>query len=392
MSVNKEGTGEGRGAVRGALPEVPKFGVLDRLVGRSDAIDRVRLLVRQVAPTKISVLISGESGTGKEVIARLIHDLSQRRDARFVPVNCGAIPEGLFESEMFGHERGSFTGAERARKGYFEQADKGTLFLDEVGEMPLEMQVKVLRALESGEYYRVGADKASHADVRVIAASNRDLEAEVERGRFREDLYYRLRVVEIHLPPLRERREDIPLLVDRFAELFSVESGIPRSRILPDAMEVLQNHEWKGNVRELRNFVETLLTLEYPGPIDAAAARRHLPHREGPPNLPVLAPIRGGETDRELILQLLLDLRRDVAELKNLFAQAVMMGRFPALPEQAHYTVDEGEEFHRPTLEEVEREQIRRALLENKGNRRKAAKELGIGERTLYRKIKEYNL
>lgn len=369
-----------------------RLGVLDRLVGLSDAIDKVRLLIRQVAPTKIAVLIGGESGTGKEIVAHLIHDLSPQRDAEFVPVNCGAIPEGLFESEMFGHERGSFTGAERQRKGYFERADGGTLFLDEIGEMPLEMQVKVLRALESGEYFRVGGTRTLHSNVRVIAASNRDLREEIDRGKFREDLYFRLRAIEIDMPPLRERPEDIPPLVNRFAEEFCRENNIPRPRILKDTMDALNGYEWRGNVRELKHFIGTLITLEHEGPIDAEAVRRHLPVSADPRNLPILAPYQRDQLDTALLLQQVLDLRHEVQEIKQMLAQVMVLGRYPpGLPERVSY-VDDGEPPPRPTLEEIEREQIQQALLENNGNRRKAARMLGIGERTLYRKIKEYDL
>lgn len=372
--------------------ETANLAVRDRLIGRSEVIGEVRTLIRRVAPTKISVLITGQSGTGKEVVARLIHDLSPRREAQFVPVNCGAIPEGLFESEMFGHERGSFTGADRQRKGFFEQADGGTLFLDEVGEMPLEMQVKVLRALETGEYFRVGGNKSVKTDVRVLAATNRDLRAEVERGRFREDLYFRLRAVEINIPPLRERPEDIPPLVEHFADDFFRDNNIERVRILPSAMDALEQAEWRGNVRELRNFIGTLLTLERDEPIDDRAIRRHLPQPTGT-HLPVLAPVQRGTLDNELILQQLIDIRRDIQQMKETFTELLLLGRRrEELPERVHYTTIDGEPPPRPTLEEVERDQIRQALIEQNGNRRKAADILGIGERTLYRKIKEYNL
>lgn len=366
--------------------------VLDRLSGVSDVMHEVRTLARKVAATKISVLITGESGTGKDVVARLIHDLSPRRDAPFVPVNCGAIPETLFESEMFGHERGSFTGAERQRKGYFEQADGGTLLLDEVGEMPLEMQVKVLRALETGTYYRVGGSKPVNTDVRLLAATNRDLHAAVDKGRFREDLYYRVRAVEITIPPLRERPEDIPPLVERFADEFFRENHIARQRILPGAMRLIRDQEWRGNVRELKHFIGTLLTLEHNGPVDEEAVRRHLPApRYSHRNLPVLAAPERESLDADLILQQLLDLRREVGQIRDILAELLMSGRFPGLPERVSYQpVDE--DAPRPTLEDIEREQIRLTLDEYNGNRRKAAKALGIGERTLYRKIKEYDL
>lgn len=369
--------------------------VRDRMIGVSDAISEVRAFARKVAPTRISVLITGESGTGKEVVARLIHDLSPRRDEAFVPVNCGAIPQGLFESEMFGHERGSFTGAEKQRKGYFEQADGGTIFLDEIGEMPLDMQVKVLRILETGEFNRVGGSKPIRTDLRVLAATNRNLVQEVERGNFREDLYFRLKAVEVHLPPLRERPEDIPPLVESFADRFFRENDLERQRILPEAMHVLQSAPWSGNVRELKHFIETLLTLEYNETIDAAAVRKHLPLQNfgSPHQLPILAPKVRESLDSELILQQLMDLRRDVHQLKEMMAQMMFLGRYPsALPEHATYADVNGETPERPTLEEIERDQIRQALEDHNGNRRKAARTLGIGERTLYRKIKEYKL
>ncbi len=368
--------------------------VRDRLIGASDAIEEIRILARRVAGTKISVLIMGESGTGKDVVARMIHDLSPRRDAPFVPVNCGAIPETLFESEMFGHERGSFTGAEKQRKGFFEQADGGTLFLDEIGEMPLEMQAKMLRALETGTYFRVGGSKAVKTDVRLLAATNRDLRQAVERAAFREDLYYRIRAVEMNLPPLRERPEDIPPLVDHFADEFFRDNNIPRQRILPRAMRAIVDHDWQGNVRELKHFVGTLLTLEYDGPIDEDAVHRHLPQPAfSPRNLPVLAAPERGSLDADLILQQLLDLRRDVGQIRDMLAQLLLWGRIPGqLPESVSYHPIDEEAPKRPTLDEIEREQIRLALEEYNGNRRKAAKSLGIGERTLYRKIKEYDL
>ncbi len=368
--------------------------VFDRLVGNSDAISEVRTLARRVAGTRISVLISGESGTGKDVVARLIHDLSPRREKAFIPVNCGAIPEGLFESEMFGHEKGSFTGADRQRKGYFEEADGGTLLLDEVGEMPLQMQVKVLRALESGEYFRVGGTRARTADVRILAATNRDLAREVERGNFREDLYFRLRAIEIQLPPLRDRPEDVQPLVERFADEFCKENHIDRPRILPQAMEILRNHEWRGNVRELKHFIGTLLTLERESPIDASAIRMHLPGaRSSSPNLPVLAPVQSRQNlDSELVLQLLIDMRREIQEVKDLVARALILHSYPAaLPEKVAYREEMDNEI-RLTLQDMEKEQIKNSLSEFGGNRRKTAKALGIGERTLYRKIKEYNL
>jgi DNA-binding NtrC family response regulator len=369
--------------------------VRDRFIGTSDAIANIRSLARKVAATKISVLISGESGTGKEVVARMIHDLSPRREENFVPVNCGAIPEGLFESEMFGHERGSFTGAEKLRKGYFEQGHNGTIFLDEVGEMPLAAQVKVLRALESGEFYRVGGSKVLNSNVRIVAATNRDLRAEVDKGNFREDLYFRLKAIEIPMPPLRDRPEDIPSLIDQFVEDFCIENEIPHIRIMPDALNLISNGEWRGNVRELKHFISTLLTMERESPVDISAVRRHMPMDSfGGKNLPILSQYKQGSTlENEIILRQLMDLRHDVQQIKDMVAQVIVMGHYPkAIPEHVTYTSVDDEQPPRPTLNEIEQEQIRQALSEYSGNRRKAAESLGIGERTLYRKIKEYNL
>jgi len=376
-------------------PHKQNLAVRDRLVGKSKALDDIRSLSRKVAPTRISVLISGESGTGKEVVARLIHDLSTRRDENFVPVNCGAIPEGLFESEMFGHERGSFTGAERQRKGYFEQANNGTIFLDEVGEMPLDMQVKVLRVLESGEYFRVGGTKPLRTDVRVLAATNRDLREEVNKGKFREDLYFRIKGIEIIAPPLRDRPDDIAPLVELFADEFFRENHIERQRILPDAMHAIESSEWRGNVRELKHFIGTLLTLEREGPVDSEAVFRHLPRdTRSFPTLPVLAPRQPqGNFEMGYLVNEIIELKRDVQQIKEMLAQVLFMGQYPsALPERASYMTVDGDPPPRPTLDEIEKDQIRMTLEEYSGNRRKAATALGIGERTLYRKIKEYNL
>ncbi len=368
------------------------LGIRDRMVGTSEAINSIRTLTRKVAATKISVLIQGESGTGKDVVARLIHDLSPRRDGPFVPVNCAAIPEGLFESEMFGHERGSFTGAEKLRRGYFEQASGGTLFLDEVGDMPLAMQVKVLRALESGEYYRVGGTKSLQADVRIIAASNRDLRQAVSNGRFREDLYFRLRAIEIDIPPLRDRREDIPALADRFVDDFARENKIARPRIMESGYDAISRAEWPGNVRELKHFIGTILTLERDEPIDSSSVYKHLPGQMTNTNLPILAPVQRQNIDSDLLLQLILDMRREIAEIKEMISGALVMGTMPnQLPERLAYTETENHLEH-PTLQDIERQQIRQVLSDTNGNRRRASEILGIGERTLYRKIKEFGL
>ncbi|RPH94076.1 sigma-54-dependent Fis family transcriptional regulator [candidate division KSB1 bacterium] len=357
------------------------MGSIASLLGHSEAMHGLRALIHQVAPTDISVLIIGESGTGKELVARSIHELSPRHAKPILTVNCGAIPQGIFESEIFGHERGSYTGADRQRTGYFEQADGGSLVLDEIGEMPLEAQVKLLRILEQGEFMRVGSSRTMKVNVRIIAATNVDLSAAVTRGRFRQDLYYRLKAVTIIVPPLRERREDILLLATHFAEQFSKRNRLSAPTLSSAAVKILQDQYWSGNVRELRNVVETALTLERGvSVLTEEHFRPHIHTAINPSNLPVQINRPPEALERELLLRTLLDLRREVGEVKSLLVTAMNQAQ-PA-----------SSDADSTRLKDLEREQILRVLEENNGNRRKTARDLGIGERTLYRKLKEYEI
>lgn len=359
---------------------------LDDILGQSPAIAQVKALVRQVAATDITVLITGESGTGKELVARAIHQLSARRRGPLVTLNCGAIPEGIFESEIFGHERGSFTSADQRRVGYFEMADRGTLFLDEIGEMPLAVQVKMLRVLEVGGFMRVGGTREIRVDVRLIAATNKDLGLETEAGRFRRDLYFRLKAVSIALPPLRERAEDIPILAEHFAAEFARRNRQPKPEFAPGCLSLMERAYWSGNVRELKNFVESLVALSPEGIITLEEVRRRLVTVSGSANLPVVVTQPQGEPERELIYRTLLELRQEIAAVKRLLQQLAGGYREPVYPPEDVVDVESS------NLSEMEREQIKRVLTEMRGNRRKAARALGIGERTLYRKIRQYNL
>ncbi len=349
-------------------------------------------VVQQVAPTDITVLVSGESGVGKEVIAKAIHAASNRSKKPLITVNSGAIPEGIIESELFGHERGSFTGASSERKGYFELADTGTIFLDEIGEMPLSAQVKFLRILENGEFLRVGSSMTRRVNVRVIAATNKDLEVEVRHNRFRSDLYFRLRSVNIVIPPLRKRVEDIPLLFQTFVEELSAKNNIRFGGISDEAMDQLKAYHWPGNVRELRNVVESMLVLEGGKYIQASDARKYLKEYQDPTtvnrNLPVVTGKSVEQAERELILRALLEIKADIVELKDIVhnnAEAL------AHVQQAHDPMAIQPDSNL-SLNEMERKLIAEALQRFKGNRRAAARALDISERTLYRKIKEYHL
>jgi DNA-binding NtrC family response regulator len=368
------------------------------IIGESVEIREIIDVVLQVAPTDITVLISGESGTGKELIAKAIHAASPRAGRALVTVNCGAIPEGIMESELFGHEKGAFTGATELRKGYFEIADGGTIFLDEIGEMPLATQVKFLRVLENGEFMRVGASTPRKADVRVIAATNKDLEREVRNGDFREDLFYRLRSVNVRVPALRDRRDDIPLFFDAFVRDFCERNGLTFAGISDEAMQFLVNHDWPGNIRELRNVVESMLVIERGKRLELEDVRKHLGgnrenHEER--NLPVFLNRTAEQAERELLYRALLEMRKDILEVKNLIARQLF--HQPPIAASSEYSVEgveasvqEAEESM--ALDEVERKMILNALDRFHGNRRLAAKALRISERTLYRKIKEYGL
>jgi DNA-binding NtrC family response regulator len=376
------------------------------LVGESPAIWQILETIEQVAPTDISVLIIGESGTGKELIAQAIHQLGNRHDKPFVVVNAGAIPEGIIESELFGHEKGAFTGAVGARKGYFEQADTGTIFLDEIGEMPLNTQVKLLRLLEGKEFIRVGGSSPKQVDVRVIAATNRDLESAVRKGEFRPDLFYRLNAVNIRVPSLRERREDIPLLVKKFITDFCSQNNIAFEGFTDGALRLLREHSWPGNIRELKNFVESLIVIERGRRIDEMILQRHLPRGvEMDHRLPVPVNRTTEEVEREFIYRALIDLKNEIAQLREL-----LVGRYiapprrlksglmeaPVIHEVGNEVAELADDHHSPTafesIEDMEKRLITEALARTNGNKRKAASLLKISERTLYRKIKEYNL
>jgi DNA-binding NtrC family response regulator len=365
------------------------------IVGVSVAIKEIVEVIRQVAPTDITVLITGESGVGKEIVARAIHTGSSRSKKPLITVNAGAIPEGILESELFGHERGSFTGASEQRKGYFELADGGTIFLDEIGELPLSAQVKFLRILENGEYQRVGSSTPRKVDVRVLAATNKDLENEVRQKRFRADLFYRLRSVNLYIPSLRQRPEDIPALFTHFVEEVSAHDGIKFGGITDEAMEVLKHHSWPGNVRELRNVVESMLVLQKGERIDAEDLLKNL--RGNVPvteerGLPVPVGKSVEQAERELILRALLDIKGNILDLKSLLAEQTQA--LGVTRESAHdpRAVRSPQEQGTLSLQDMERKMIEEALDRYKGNRRVAARVLNISERTLYRKIKEYGI
>lgn len=370
------------------------------LVGNSPEILQILETVQQVATTDITVLIHGESGTGKELIANAIHLLSKRADKPFVVVNAGAIPEGLVESELFGHEKGAFTGAIGARKGYFETADTGTLFLDEVGEMPLAAQVKFLRILEGKDFIRVGGSSARGVDVRLIAATNRDLRESVNQGNFRQDLFYRLNAIRIRIPALRERSQDVPPLVKKFVTDFCRQNKIEFEGFSDSAMRLLQEHHWPGNVRELKNFVEMLIVIERGRRIDEAVLLRHLPRKNDFTRpLPVPTNRTSEEAERELIYHALVDLKNEIAQLREL-----IMGKYVPPMRRLKPGYEDGSLVHEvagevtkiedsfESIEGMQKRLIHDALERTRGNRRKAAKLLKISERTLYRKIKEYDL
>src|SRR3989338_137181 len=361
------------------------------IIGRSPEILEIVDTIRQVAPTDITILVTGESGTGKEVVARAIHAASRRSERPMVTVNCGAIPEGLIESELFGHERGSFTSAVEQRKGYFEVADGGTVFLDEIGEMPAATQVKLLRVLENGEYSRVGSSQVRTANVRIVAATNRTLEYEVQQKRFRSDLYFRLRSVNIHLPALRNRREDLPPLVDHFVQEVSAKNGIRFAGFTNDATALLMDYDWPGNLRELKNAVESMLILENGKRLDAGTVQKYLKGRTTvvtERNLPVVTNKSVEQAERELIYRALLDIKSNLIELKYLL-------NHPGTAETATEAAPRNNGSNgngNLSLDEMERKMILTALERHSGNRRLAARDLNISERTLYRKIKEYGL
>ena len=381
------------------------------IVGRSESIKQVLEMVAQVAPVDISVLISGESGTGKEIFAKAIHQNSKRSHEPMVTVNCGAIPEGIIESELFGHKKGAYTDAKGDRKGYFETANKGTIFLDEIGETPLETQVKLLRVIESGEFMPVGESKIKKTDVRIIAATNKDLSELVSKGKFRQDLFYRLNTVSILLPSLNQRVEDIALLVERFALEFTRNNDMLYRGFVPEAIRSMKSHLWKGNIRELKNFVESIIVLEKGERITSEMVEMQLGNKERDISkndaLPVLTNQPADTAERELILRQLFLLRQDVEFLKQLASpsQSTVGTMNTSLIDtdkdriESNLHIDEDSEFFIKnssigdmTIEDLEKEAIIRTLKFFSNNRRASAKSLGMSERTLYRKINQYGL
>lgn len=392
------------------------------IIGGSPLLNIALETAVKVAPTDISVLINGESGVGKEAFSKIIHTLSNRKHGNFIAVNCGAIPEGTIDSELFGHEKGSFTGAHDTRKGYFETVSGGTIFLDEVGELPLETQARLLRVLESGEFIKVGSSKTQKTDVRVVAATNKDLLDQAAAGKFREDLYYRLSTVPIKVPPLRERKEDIHLLFRKFASDFAEKYKSKPVVIEPEALQILTNYRWPGNIRQLKNIAEQLSVLDEDKTINAQELMRVLPPEK--PGLPMLlgnTPADSGMSERDIFYKVLYDLRKDMNDLKGVVFN-MMQGEnvAPTFSAPNHEQMKHlfNEPYNAPSnqpqvvnsnphvieipvaqaaneslsLEELELEMIKKALDKYNGRRKKAAKELGISERTLYRKIKQYNL
>jgi DNA-binding NtrC family response regulator len=361
-----------------------RFGI----IGESLEMQEIVQVIQHVAPTDITVLITGESGAGKEVIAHAIHGASNRSKKTMVTVNCGAIPEGIIESELFGHEKGSFTGASSERKGYFELADGGTIFLDEIGELPIATQVKFLRILENGEFLRVGSSVARKVDVRVIAATNKDLEQEVRNGNFRQDLFYRLRSVNIRIPALRNRRDDIPMLFEKFVKELSEKNGIIDGGISPEAMEYLKQYYWHGNVRELRNVVESMLVIERGKRLEIDDVRKYLRTPSDERSLPALMPKQSEFDERQLFYRALLELKNDLLDVKTILKNMAEGAGAHA----GSHIVSPNAVTETLSLEEMERRMIETSLKKYHGNRRLAADELKISERTLYRKIKEYGL
>lgn len=411
------------------------------IIGNDLHLNRALEKALQVAPTDISVLVTGESGVGKESIPKIIHSLSHRKHNKYIAVNCGAIPEGTIDSELFGHEKGSFTGATQTRSGYFEVADGGTIFLDEVGELPLTTQVRLLRVLENGEFLKVGSSKVQKTDVRIVAATNLNMIEAIKKGKFREDLYYRLSTVEIHLPPLREREEDIHLLFRKFAADFGQKYKMPPIRLDEAATALLIHYRWPGNIRQLRNVAEQISVLEKQRTITADVLRSYLPSDADGANLPAVVEQARRESDfsneREILYKVLFDMKSDLNDLKELTlellkhdnaqkvqdeneqlirkiygeeGEIVEAGEalpvlpavrresgFPApqkppQPTDKYDFAEEIEEEETLSLQEKEIELIQKALERNKGKRKAAAAELGISERTLYRKIKQYDL
>ena len=371
-----------------------RFGI----VGNDPELDRALEIARQVAPTNLSVLVTGESGVGKEVIPQIIHQNSARKHNVYLALNCGGIPEGTIDSELFGHEKGSFTGAIETRKGYFEEADGGTLFLDEVAELPLSTQVRLLRVLQTGEFIKVGSAKVQKTNVRVVAATNVNLLNAIRDGRFREDLYYRLSTVPIQIPPLRERKGDIPLLFKKFALDFADQNMVPAVRLTPEAQELLVSYRWPGNIRQLQSVVNRLSVLESNRLISAEVLARYLPS-EGSSRLPVRTGESGADymSDRDIIFKILYQLRQDIDEISARLDNLAPEGLDAKPQPQKHLLISPEPEVVEQedvpvSIQDVSAELIRKALERHGGKRKPAAEELGISERTLYRKIKELGI
>ncbi len=411
------------------------------IIGNDPKLNRALEKAIQVAPTDISVLVTGESGVGKESIPKIIHSLSHRKHAKYIAVNCGAIPEGTIDSELFGHEKGSFTGATSTRSGYFEVADGGTIFLDEVGELPLTTQVRLLRVLENGEFLKVGSSQVQKTDVRIVAATNMNMIEAIKKEKFREDLYYRLSTVEINIPPLRERKEDIHLLFRKFASDFGQKYKMPTIRLDEDAVQLLFKYRWPGNIRQLRNIAEQVSVLESDRNISAITLNSYLPNT-GSSQLPAVVRQNKNESDfsneREILYKVLFDMKGDLTDLKKLTLELLKnkdtqkvqeenegliqkiygsdqdgfqeedneetmevlqlpepqleQKTFETPQEDKYHFAEEIEEEETLSLQEKEVELIKKSLERNRGKRKAAAAELGISERTLYRKIKQYDL
>ena len=389
-----------------------KFGI----VGNSTPLNHAIEVAVQVAPTDMTVLISGESGTGKESFSKIIHSISKRKHGQFIAVNCGAIPEGTIDSELFGHEKGSFTGANESRKGYFEVTDKGTIFLDEIGEMPLSTQSRLLRILENGEFMKVGSSKVQKTDVRIIAATNVNLEDAVRNKKFREDLFYRLNTVPIIVPPLREREEDISLLFRKFASDFSDKNHINPIRLSEEAKKELMKYRFPGNIRELKNITEQMSVLEIERNVDLETVKKYIPDTN---NLPALTNKNLDSDDenyneRDILYKILFDLKNDVTEMKKIIDNILntndnvhLESKDTELIEERKILINDTNSHNNENYQEVtevefdgeslsiekkEKELIIKALRKNRNKRKYAAKDLGISERTLYRKIKYYNI